>query len=78
MLPQKYVQLEQMPLTINGKIDKKNLPVPEYDRPVSTQLFKKPSTLLEKNIAKTYHFEKFEISFVRSSSKMIILNITIY
>ncbi|MEM0578415.1 amino acid adenylation domain-containing protein [Flavobacterium polysaccharolyticum] len=26
MLPQKYVQLEQMPLTINGKIDKKALP----------------------------------------------------
>ncbi|OHT45880.1 non-ribosomal peptide synthetase [Flavobacterium tructae] len=26
MIPQKYVQLEQMPLTINGKIDKKALP----------------------------------------------------
>ena len=26
MLPQKYVQLEQMPLTLNGKIDKKALP----------------------------------------------------
>ena len=57
LLPSKYIWVDDFPITPNGKIDKKNLPVPEYNRPDSAPLFKKPSTQLEKDIAKIWSEE---------------------
>jgi amino acid adenylation domain-containing protein len=54
LLPSKYIWVDDFPITPNGKIDKKNLPVPEYNRPDSAPLFKKPNTQLEKDIAKIW------------------------
>ncbi|HEU0124727.1 MAG TPA: amino acid adenylation domain-containing protein, partial [Flavobacterium sp.] len=57
LLPSKYIWVDEFPITPNGKIDKKNLPVPEYNRPDSAPLFKKPTTQLEKDIAKIWSEE---------------------
>lgn len=57
LLPSKYIWIDEFPITPNGKIDKKNLPVPEYNRPDSAPLFKKPTTQLEKDIAKIWSEE---------------------
>ncbi len=57
LLPSKYIWVDEFPITPNGKIDKKNLPVPENNRPDSAPLFKKPSTQLEKEIAKIWSEE---------------------
>jgi amino acid adenylation domain-containing protein len=54
LLPSKYIWVDDFPITPNGKIDKKSLPAPEYNRPDSAPLFKKPNTALEKNIAKIW------------------------
>lgn len=50
MIPSIFMWVEDFPITPNGKIDKKNLPLPEYKRPDSAPLFKKPRTKLEKDI----------------------------
>ncbi|MBF4464319.1 polyketide synthase [Flavobacterium sp. LC2016-12] len=57
LLPYKYIWVEDFPITPNGKIDKKSLPIPEYTRPDSAPLFKKPNTQLEKDIAKIWSEE---------------------
>ena len=57
LLPSKYIWVDDFPITPNGKIDKKSLPVPEYNRPDSAPLFKKPNTALEKDIAKIWSEE---------------------
>ncbi|WP_348799928.1 amino acid adenylation domain-containing protein [Flavobacterium adhaerens] len=57
LLPYKYIWVEEFPITPNGKIDKKNLPVPEYVRPDSLPVFKKPNTQLEKEIANIWSEE---------------------
>jgi amino acid adenylation domain-containing protein len=57
LLPSKYILVDDFPITPNGKIDKKNLPVFKYKRPVSAPLFKKPNTQLEKDIAKIWREE---------------------
>lgn len=54
LIPSKYIWVDEFPITPNGKIDKKNLPVPEYIRPDSAPLFKKPNTPLEKDIVKIW------------------------
>ena len=51
MIPSIFMWIEEFPITTNGKIDKKALPAPEYVRPSSAPLLKKPRTVLEKNIA---------------------------
>ena len=54
MIPSIFMWLSEFPITTNGKIDKKNLPTPEYVRPDSAPLFKKPHTKLEKDIASVW------------------------
>lgn len=63
LLPYKYIWVDEFPITPNGKIDKKNLPVPEYNRPDSAPLFRKPVTQLEKDILKIWS-EVLQISSI--------------
>ncbi|MCR9278933.1 MAG: amino acid adenylation domain-containing protein [Pseudomonadaceae bacterium] len=44
MLPSRIVLLEQLPLTDSGKIDRRNLPIPDSSRPAQAQLFVAPGT----------------------------------
>ncbi|WP_111307980.1 polyketide synthase [Confluentibacter sediminis] len=48
LIPSYYMWLNEFPITPNGKIDKKNLPLPEYVRPDSAPLLKHPRTKFEK------------------------------
>jgi len=57
LIPSKYIWVDEFPITPNGKIDKKNLPLPENARPDSAPLYKKPTTQLEKDIAKIWSEE---------------------
>ena len=50
MIPSIFMWINEFPITPNGKIDKKNLPQPQYVRPDSAPMLKKPRTKLEKNM----------------------------
>lgn len=54
LIPSVFMWIEDFPTTPNGKIDKKNLPDPEYLRPESAPIIKKPQTKIEKEIAKVW------------------------
>lgn len=51
MIPSTFVLLEAMPLTPNGKVDRKALPAPDYVRPVREQGIVAPQTPTEILIA---------------------------
>ncbi|MBZ4033584.1 amino acid adenylation domain-containing protein [Flavobacterium sp. 17A] len=57
LIPSKYIWVDEFPITPNGKIDKKNLPLPENTRSDSAPLYKKPTTQLEKDITKIWSEE---------------------
>ncbi|WP_421726898.1 amino acid adenylation domain-containing protein [Bacillus velezensis] len=50
MIPAYFVQVEKMPITANGKIDRKALPAPEGNRLTGTE-YTAPGTLIEKQLA---------------------------
>jgi amino acid adenylation domain-containing protein len=54
MHPSAYVWLDELPKTTSGKVDRKNLPTPDFKRPDLDVLYKAPSTLLEKNLTKVW------------------------
>ncbi len=54
MLPSHYVWLKEFPKTSSGKINRKALPLPEYKRHASAPIYKKPTSDIEKNIAKIW------------------------
>jgi amino acid adenylation domain-containing protein len=54
MLPTYFVWLKEFPKTSSGKVNKKDLPLPQYERPSSAPLYKKPITVVQKNIAKVW------------------------
>jgi amino acid adenylation domain-containing protein len=54
MIPNIFMWVNDFPLTTNGKIDKKNLPTPEYVRQDSEANLRKPRTEIEKEIAKVW------------------------
>ncbi|MGD2088417.1 MAG: amino acid adenylation domain-containing protein [Candidatus Aminicenantes bacterium] len=51
MIPSYYVELQQMPLTPNGKVDRKKLPEPESTRPQLGVTYVAPKTDIEKQIS---------------------------
>ncbi|RNA61469.1 amino acid adenylation domain-containing protein [Chryseobacterium nematophagum] len=51
MVPSTYVHLEEFPLTINGKLDRKALPEPNF---TGDKEYIAPTTVLEKQLAEIY------------------------
>ena len=54
MLPQRIVVLDEIPLTVNGKVDRKALPLPDSARPVVESTYSAPSTEAEKTLAEIW------------------------
>jgi acyl-coenzyme A synthetase/AMP-(fatty) acid ligase/acyl carrier protein len=51
MIPSTFIFLETMPLTPNGKIDRKALPAPDHTRPDIAEAFAAPRTPIEEMMA---------------------------
>src|SRR5437762_6880036 len=54
MVPSAFVTLESLPLTPNGTIDRRALPVPEQSRPDLEEAFVAPRTPTEEALAKIW------------------------
>lgn len=50
MIPSVFMHLEKLPITKNGKMDRKGLPIPEATRPILNDEYQKVSTKVEKEI----------------------------
>jgi amino acid adenylation domain-containing protein len=63
MVPTFIMWVNDFPITTNGKIDKNNLPRPEYVRPESAPLLKEATTKIEKQIVKIWS-EQLQIPII--------------
>jgi len=72
MIPATFVFLDKMPLTPNGKLDRKALPEPPGDRPELAQTYQAPLNELEEKL--TRHWEELiRISPIGRSDKFFEL-----
>jgi amino acid adenylation domain-containing protein len=82
MLPSVFVQLKAVPLTTNGKIDRRALPIPDGDRPELEQVYVAPRSEIETAIAKVWqevlHLEKVGVNdnfFDLGGNSLLILQV---
>jgi amino acid adenylation domain-containing protein/non-ribosomal peptide synthase protein (TIGR01720 family) len=54
MIPASYTMLDTMPLTPNGKVNRKALPIPEFDRSILTSDFMAPRNATEETLAEIW------------------------
>jgi hypothetical protein len=54
MVPSAFMFLDTLPLTANGKIDRRNLPVPDQNRPEQESSFVAPRTPVEELLAQIW------------------------